>query len=330
MTFCSLIVTNAAKSPKHIFQEKDFLDFRYFHKRAYYLACIAASLQEANLSVPRKRHTTSSTTPASSEDCNFIVSFAYQNDNPLQPIITINPGAGEQSRPPYRGDCTEIYIGGESDFTESKCQIIIILAAKEDLFPISKTLPDKSCIRATGENASFQRTSNLPTPLYNGTLRSECSSLPYLKLLHAASLRAEAFGDACLLGSIWLGQRGYSAAITDGGFGQFEWACITALLMHGGGANGRPVLSSGYSSYQLFKAVLQFLSTRDLALKPVLLQSNNFALENSTTPVLFDGARGQNILFKMTTWSYRMVCLKYSSHCHKTNDPSYGMRQVSP
>lgn len=328
MCFCFPTFTNVAKSPKHIFQEKDFLDFRYFHKRAYYLACIAAGLQEANLSLPRQHHTTSSTTPAASEDCNFIVSFAYQNDNPLQPIIIIDPVAGEQPRPPYRGDCTEILIGGEGDFTESECQIRIILAAKEDLFPISKTLLDKSCIRAKGENASFQRKSNLPTSLYNGTLRSECSSLPYLKLLHAASLRSEGLGDACLLGSIWLRQRGYSAALTNGGFGQFEWACIIALLMHDGGANGRPVLSSGYSSYQLFKAVLQFLSTRDLAQNPLLVQSNSLALEDNTKPVLFDGARGHNILFKMTPWSYKMVCLKYSSHCLRVNDPSYGMMQV--
>ena len=191
---------------------------------------------------------------------------------------------------------------GDDEFIKTKYQIRIILAAKEDLFPISKTLPDKTCIRA--------RTPGLPTSFYNATLRSECSSLPYLELLHAASLQSDAFADSCLLGSIWLRQRGYSAALTFGGFGQFEWACIIAILMRSGGPKGKPLLSSGYSSYQLFKAVLQFLSTRDLVVDPLFVQSNGFAWKDSTKPVLFDGTRGHNILFKMTPWSYKMVGLE--------------------
>ncbi len=208
----------------------------------------------------------------------------------------------------WSDDRAEVLADAEhDDFTNSKCQIRVILAAKEDLFPISKTLPDKICIRVKGGNVSSSCTSGLPTPLHNATLRSECSSLPYLELLHAASLRSDAFGDACLLGSIWLQQRGYGAGVTNGGFGQFEWACIIALLMQSGGAKGRPMLSSGYSSYQLFKAVLQFLSTRDLVLDPLFIQSNGLALVDNKKPVFFDGARGHNVLFKLTPWSYTMV-----------------------
>ena len=78
--------------------------------------------------------------------------------------------------------------------------------------------------------------------------------------------------------------------------------------MQSGGAKGRPILSTGYSSYQLFKAVLQFLSTRDVAQDPLFIQSDALALEDKTKPVLFDGTRGHNVLFKMTPWSYEMVC----------------------
>lgn len=78
--------------------------------------------------------------------------------------------------------------------------------------------------------------------------------------------------------------------------------------MQSGGAKGRPILSSGYSSYQLFKAVLQFLSTRDLVLNPFFIQSNGLALVDNKKPIFLDGAQGHNVLFKMTPWSYSMVC----------------------
>lgn len=80
-----------------------------------------------------------------------------------------------------------------------------------------------------------------------------------------------------------------------------------AVLLQGGGAIGKPVLSTGYSSYQLFKATLQFLAARDLVQSPLLFQSNYDIQSKSDTPLLFDGPRGLNVLFKMTQWSYAMV-----------------------
>lgn len=54
--------------PKSIFQEKDFLNYRYFYKRSYYLACIAAGIQET----------------AGDE---FPLCFEYLNENSLHPIL---------------------------------------------------------------------------------------------------------------------------------------------------------------------------------------------------------------------------------------------------
>ena len=212
----------------------------------------------------------------------------------------------------------------------SKYRIRIILAAKEDLFPALKTLPDKTCIRAKSGDTSSSKTPNLPTPMYNATLRSECLSLPYLKFLHAACVQSDTFQDACLLGSVWLRQRGYGGGLTNGGFGQFEWACVTALLMQSGGPKGRPVLSSGYSSCQLFKAVLQFLCTRDLVINPLFIQSSGLALVDNTKPIFFDGTRGHNILFKMTAGSSKMVGSQYPNISFPQADcPSYDMMQVT-
>lgn len=265
-TGASLSIDLAVTMPSEIFQEKDYLNYRYFHKRAYYLACIASGMKQA-------------------EDCSFDIKFALQDDNDLQPMIIVNPGQGVD------------------DFTKSKCHIRIMLVASGDLFPTAKTQPARNCVRPKPEDTKLQVGQKLSTPYYNATLRSECCSLAYLKYLHSTSLQSEGFTNACVLGSVWLRQR----SLASGGFGSFEWACTMALLMQGGGLNGRPVLSKGYSSYQLFKANLQCLATLDLVENPVFIHCEKEDLVNVDRPVLFDGLRGLNILYKMTPWSYQLL-----------------------
>lgn len=260
------------------------------------MACLAAGIQEA-------------------EDCDFIITFTCQHDNPLQPILLIDPGSGKS---PKVSQITAILADihtdkGEVDFKKSNCRIKIILAAREDLFPITKTLPTRNCVRIRGHDASSTQRSSPPTPFYNASLRSECCSLPYLKFLHASSLRSDAFGGACTLGSVWLRQRGLSATLAGGGFGPFEWACMMAVLMQNGGSKGSPILFSGYSSSQLFKALLQFLSGRDLIMHPLCIGSDEMTSVEYETPVFFDGTRGLNVLFKMSSWSYRLVSFQGGS-----------------
>lgn len=55
--------------PKSLFQEKDYLNHRYFYKRAYYLACIAAGLQ-----------------PSLKQ---FIFQFVNFRNNPLHPVLLV-------------------------------------------------------------------------------------------------------------------------------------------------------------------------------------------------------------------------------------------------
>lgn len=96
--------------------------------------------------------------------------------------------------------------------------------------------------------------------------------------------------------------------ISAGGFGPFEWAYLLAILLQGGGPRGKPILSKGYSGLQLFKATLQVLSTKDLVINPIVMQASNAdAAGSSSGPIVFDGLRGINVLFKMTNSSYHMV-----------------------
>ena len=98
--------------------------------------------------------------------------------------------------------------------------------------------------------------------------------------------------------------------MSKGGFGSFEFACITALLLQGGGPKGRPLLSAGYSRYQMFKASLQFLAATDLVKTPLVIGDNpviDMANTRTSTPIFLDATVGLNLLFKMTPWSYKMV-----------------------
>ncbi len=260
--------------PKTIFQDKDYLNHRYFYKRAYYLACLAAGIKGA------KKH-------------KFELSFETWHGNHLQPILVVRSSGN----------------GDADDFSSSKARINIIPALPENTFAPNKLLPNANAVRPKGSEEESTNKVLPPTPFYNSTLQSDANVTAYLKLLYATATKADAFKDACILGSIWLKQRGFSSQVRQGGFGNFEWAALVALLLQPNQTTGAQPLSPGYSSYQLFKATLQFLARHDLSKKAVVLQAHNVTIpKGDSTPVFFDGPRGQNILFKMSQWSY--ACLR--------------------
>ncbi|KAL8760374.1 MAG: hypothetical protein Q9184_003366 [Pyrenodesmia sp. 2 TL-2023] len=172
--------------PLRLFQPKDYRDYRYFQKRAYYLACLADGIQKARIPY-------------------LAISFALQDDNPLQPILILEPAKDNQCDQPGR----------------SNYRIRILLAAPSDLFPVDKTLPTKGCIRTSVADGPKEA----PSPMYNAVLR------------------------------------------------------------------------------------------------PIQVSSTNLKLGRIDRPVFFDGSRGLNLLFKMSTWSYKMLRHEATSSLKTLNDP---------
>ncbi|CAG8132444.1 unnamed protein product [Penicillium olsonii] len=246
----------AVTMPNSLFQEKDYVNFRYFHKRAYYMACLAAGIQDV------------------ANNLGFDVKFSTQDGDSLRPLVLLEPQAPGSS------------------------QIRILAAVDPTLFPISRTLPMKSNIRQ-----GFSASSEIgePTSFYNASLRADATVSLYHKSIYSASQKCESFKDACILGRTWLHQRGFRTAFQNGGFGGFEWTVLLSLLFEGGGPAGQPVLLPSYSCYQIFKATVQFLAGRDLT-TPLFF--NHEVSVPSGVPVVYDGRRGLNILYKMTSWSY--------------------------
>ncbi|KAI0893160.1 Nrap protein [Annulohypoxylon nitens] len=249
--------------PTSIFQEKDYLNMRYFYKRAYYLAYITSSLRQAL-----------------GPTMDF--AFDHLHGNLLLPILVAQPK--DKSTPPTR----------------------IIPCAPDNYFPTAKLNAVNNAIRH-GKSESDE--AKVATPFYNTTLKAESQFTSYLRLLHKASNTCLAFKDACVLGRIWLQQRGFNGSISGGGFGHFEWAVLVALLLQGGGRKGEAVLSPSLHSTQLFKATLQYLVSANLQKKLLVIGKDAPDSETlrQTMPVLYDAARGINVLYKMSPWSIAML-----------------------
>ncbi|KAI5855226.1 Nrap protein [Tricharina praecox] len=263
--------------PSEMFQEKDYMNYRYFHKRAYYLAVVASALAD------------------SKELRGLKMEYSFMNGDQLKPILVVSPGSE-----------------AGSDAKSLKWSINIIPSAPSNIFPAGKLYPLKNCVRPQqAADAPAKATSAPvfdPTPVYNASLAADMTYFPYLALLHSSSSTCAAFTDACVLGRVWLRQRGFGGAVSKGGFGHFEWAVIMAFLLKGGGTKGHALLAAGYSNYQMFKAMLQFLAGRNLSIDPLVFGTTESVKKaGSKAPVLFDGERGVNVLYKMTPWSYEML-----------------------
>ncbi|KAL2135151.1 hypothetical protein VTI74DRAFT_9582 [Chaetomium olivicolor] len=260
--------------PDEILQEKDYLDLRYFYKRAYYLAVVASTLQKDFGSEAE-------------------LSYEYLNSNPLCPVLAIQPKASQEKEEP---------VEKALDY-----RIRIIPCAPDGFFPKAKLHPGASLVRKGCEGDSSA--SSQPTPFYNSTLIAEACFLPYLKVLRQAEKKCAAFKNACMLGRIWLQQRGFGGDVSHGGFGHFEWAVLLALLLQGGESKGHAALSASLSSTQLFKALIQFLSVTNFAEKPCVFGSAKPDLGShiESGPIVYDSARQLNIAFKMGSWSAALL-----------------------
>ncbi|KAJ4292976.1 U3 snoRNP protein [Collariella sp. IMI 366227] len=256
--------------PSEILQEKDYLDLRYFYKRAYYLAVVSSALRKTLANDAQ-------------------LSYEYLNDNPLCPVLAIQPNASGKDK--------------SAEKAPLDYRIRIIPCAPDGFFPKAKLHLGAALVRKgrEGDSAAAQ-----PTPFYNSALVADSCFLSYLKVLRQAEKKCRSFKNACMLGRIWLQQRGFGGDISQGGFGHFEWAVLLALLLQGG---ENKALSASLSGTQLFKALIQFLSVTNFAEKPCVFGPAKQDLDSQieSGPILYDSARQLNIAFKMGSWSAALL-----------------------
>jgi U3 small nucleolar RNA-associated protein 22 len=162
---------------------------------------------------------------------------------------------------------SNISIGNSPhDFSKLNAQVRVIpVLPSPSPIPLHRLSPSHSNIRTSAPDTD----SHLPTPIYNTSFL--LSVTPKLDLLTTHNLKqnAPAFGDALTLLRVWANQRGYGEGerlCVKGFEGKGGWwASIIALLVIGEeseagkkGKSRRPV-GTGLSSYQMFRAALDFL-----------------------------------------------------------------------
>ncbi|KAG9015051.1 hypothetical protein FRB90_005017 [Tulasnella sp. 427] len=214
--------------PPTLFNEKDYLNTRFFHKRAYYLAVVAAAV-------------------AQSKTLALNVSYDCPQGDLRRTYLVLKP------KP----------TGSDTDFTKSKASIRIHVSLDPSTSPISlsRLSPSHSNLRVTSSET------NQPTPIYNNTFLQTFTPSAHLLSIHSFKTQIESFPQALTLLRVWANQRGYSAKgkrVVHG----FEivggewWSFLLAYLVFGdnGKARGnRKPLGRGLSSYQLFRGALDFL-----------------------------------------------------------------------
>jgi U3 small nucleolar RNA-associated protein 22 len=124
-------------------------------------------------------------------------------------------------------------------------------------------------VQASSGNSLEPTPSNHPTPLYNTALLTNYLPRSQLLAIHSLKDEASAFADALTLLRVWANQRGYGPGqrLSVRGFEDrgFWWAAVLELAVlgeekWGSGIKGkRRPLGRGLSSYQLFRAALDFL-----------------------------------------------------------------------
>ena len=135
--------------------------------------------------------------------------------------------------------------------------------------PLQRLAPNRSNIRTA--STSEDGPEGLSTPLYNTALLVATTPRAHLLRVYHMKQQVPAFDDALTLLRVWANQRGYGEGnkMSVRGFegkGVF-WASVLDLLIngeessvHNGGrsTSKRKPLGKGLSSYQLFRAALDF------------------------------------------------------------------------
>ncbi|KAG6884333.1 hypothetical protein C0993_012058 [Termitomyces sp. T159_Od127] len=247
----------AVEMPNDLFQEKDYLNGRFFHKRAFYLATIAAAVK------------------SSKGGLNVDVQYESQSDDPRLTKLVLTP---KKDNSPY-------------DFTKLHAQVCIIpVLSSQSPVSIHKLSPSHSNIRINTINTTQNdptKSPHLATPFYNTALLLALTPKAQLLATHALKENSPAFTDALTLLRVWANQRGYGpgSRLCVRGFADRGtwWSALLGLLIIGeertsaSKASKRKPLGRGLSSYQLFRGTLDFLSKHDFEKDPVFLKTKEGA-----------------------------------------------------
>lgn len=252
--------------PSGLFQEKDTLNARYFHKRAFYLAVLAESICDA-----------ADRESAHGQKIDVDVRYMDLDGDRRRTCIVLNPRKG-----------------GATDFSKSRAVVRIHLAHPADLFPTARLAPSRNNLRSNDAEGALA----VPTPRYNTAILCDALRVAHLVFLDANARACAAFAEASQLLKVWATQRGYGTilpsatstasheqvarTVAGSGNARFLLTMLLAHLLNGAekpAGSPRPAhvyrakLSTGFSSFQLFRGTLDFLAKHNFATDAIFMRA---------------------------------------------------------
>ncbi|CEH11999.1 Nucleolar RNA-associated protein (NRAP) [Ceraceosorus bombacis] len=216
--------------PSWLFSVKDVRAGRYAAKRAFYCAALAASIASAPHLGLRVRFEAAAGATATAATADARVD--------AHTTLVLLPRKDQK----------------ETDFSKQKVVVRIHLSHALGLFPLRRLGParaDKVSVDEAHEGAASHA--------HDSSILRDSLRVAHLFYLHATASSCPAFADACLLLKTWAFKRGLGggdrACAVGSASARFLLTMILAHLLHDGAG-------AGFSSYQLFRAVLDFLARR--------------------------------------------------------------------
>ncbi|KAG7099051.1 hypothetical protein E1B28_000926 [Marasmius oreades] len=280
----------AVEMPSTLFQEKDYLNSRFFHKRSFYLAAMAAAI-------------------IGDTDIGMKVSASYSSvgDDPRLTKLVLEPRAD----------------GSVYDFSKlNACVCIIPVLSPNSPIPLHRLSPSRLNFRGAAVD-SDESNKQAASPLYNTAILTSLTPKYHLLSTHALQQNVPALSDAVALLRVWANQRGYGegSKLTVRGFdGKGPWwTFLLALLVRGEEPSApsnvkRKPLGRGLSSYQLFRAALDFLSKHDFENSPVFIKTENGShryppeeYQSHNTAIFVESSSTANLLADVPTGSLKLL-----------------------
>ncbi|KAI9505218.1 Nrap protein [Coemansia spiralis] len=236
--------------PTKLFQDRDHLNFRYFYKRAFYVAVVFIGLQQSVLKEL------------------FNIELAYMRSDVRLPMILLQP----------KGDIKHLGKVG--------CVIRILPSIAHDAMPLKRLAPERNHVRpsyiaSNGITADADDSAQLPaTPQYNAAILSDALYLTHLKYLFETIDMCPEFPRAAALLRIWIRQRSVHGKALSTHYivgtqriNGFVLTMLLAWLLRGtsleSSAAVNTKLSPTTTAYQLFKSTIEFLAIHDFEEDPV-------------------------------------------------------------
>ncbi|KAJ1797239.1 U3 snoRNP protein [Coemansia sp. RSA 2399] len=246
-------VDMVVQMPAALFQDRDHLNFRYFYKRAFYVAVLFVGLQQSAL-----------------RDV-FDMEIEYVHGDRRLPIVAMRPQKGVKH------------------LAKIGCVVRVLPSIAHDTLPLKRLAPGRNHVRpshvapqtANGESDDTADTNLLPaTPLYNSAVLGDALFLTHMTYLFETTEMCPEFARAAALLRIWHGQRSvggrtigtHHLARTQRVTGFVLTMVLAWLLrgtMSGAAMEGRFRLSPTMTAHQMFKSAVEFLALHDFEDSPV-------------------------------------------------------------